>query len=127
MATFLVWLTTAIVVAAAIFAVAASVGGQADLMAEMPPDSVPRGLPDAGPVQAADVAGVRFDRALRGYRMDQVDAVLDRLIAELAARDAVTQAAGAAPATSPLSLEVESTSASRSDLPDRSPEPPDVV
>jgi DivIVA domain-containing protein len=28
---------------------------------------------------ARDIASVRFDTALRGYRMDQVDAVLDRL------------------------------------------------
>ncbi len=33
---------------------------------------------------AADVDHVRFDTALRGYRMDQVDAVLDRLRARLA-------------------------------------------
>lgn len=35
-----------------------------------------------------EIAAVRFDTALRGYRMDQVDAVLDRLqtrIAELEA------------------------------------------
>lgn len=35
---------------------------------------------------AADISSVRFDTALRGYRMDQVDALLDRLqdrIAEL--------------------------------------------
>ena len=40
---------------------------------------------------ASEVSTVRFDTALRGYRMDQVDAVLDQLqerIAELeAARD----------------------------------------
>jgi DivIVA domain-containing protein len=39
---------------------------------------------------AGEVAAVRFDTALRGYRMDQVDAVLDRLqarIAELEAGD----------------------------------------
>ena len=37
-----------------------------------------------------EIAAVRFDTALRGYRMDQVDAVLDRLqnrIAELEAGD----------------------------------------
>ena len=42
------------------------------------------GLPEAA--AASDVDAVRFDTALRGYRMDQVDAVLDRLqerIAEL--------------------------------------------
>jgi DivIVA domain-containing protein len=39
-------------------------------------------------LHAQDVADVHFDTALRGYRMDQVDAVLDRLqrrIAELEA------------------------------------------
>ena len=37
---------------------------------------------------SGEVSAVRFDTALRGYRMDQVDAVLDRLqtrIAELEA------------------------------------------
>jgi len=33
---------------------------------------------------AADVSAVRFDTALRGYRMDQVDAVLARLQARIA-------------------------------------------
>ena len=39
-------------------------------------------------ITAPDIATIRFDTALRGYRMDQVDAVLDRLqdrIAELEA------------------------------------------
>jgi DivIVA domain-containing protein len=39
---------------------------------------------------AGEIAAVRFDTALRGYRMDQVDAVLDQLqtrIAELEAGD----------------------------------------
>ena len=36
----------------------------------------------------ADRAGaVRFDIGLRGYRMDQVDTVLDRLVRELRTRD----------------------------------------
>lgn len=87
MATFLVWVVTAVTVAAAIFAVAATVSGRVDLMADMPPDAVPPALPQDRPVRAADVKAARFDRALRGYRMDQVDAVLDRLAAELAARD----------------------------------------
>ncbi|MGO0576706.1 DivIVA domain-containing protein [Ornithinimicrobium panacihumi] len=45
-----------------------------------------RALP-TGPLQAADVQEVRFDQALRGYRMRQVDAALDRLATELADRD----------------------------------------
>lgn len=31
-----------------------------------------------------EISAVRFDTALRGYRMDQVDAVLDRLQARIA-------------------------------------------
>ncbi len=44
------------------------------------------GLP-AGPVHAEDVEVVKLDLAFRGYRMDQVDAVLGRLREELAVRD----------------------------------------
>lgn len=36
---------------------------------------------------AAGVADVRFDTALRGYRMDQVDQVLDRLQQRLAEQE----------------------------------------
>lgn len=45
--------------------------------------SIPaRSLP-AGPIGRADLDGLRFVRALRGYRMDQVDAAIDRLGAEI--------------------------------------------
>lgn len=60
------------------------------------------GLPDAAPQRAAlqlpegmlrgsDVDRVRFGVGLRGYRMDQVDAVLDRVSANLDERDAHIQ------------------------------------
>ncbi len=45
-----------------------------------------RGLP-AGPVPPEAVGAVRFDQALRGYRMEQVDQVMDRLAGELRERD----------------------------------------
>jgi DivIVA domain-containing protein len=45
-----------------------------------------RGLPE-GPVLATDVDAVRFSLGLRGYRMDEVDAVLDRLREEIRERD----------------------------------------
>lgn len=44
------------------------------------------GLPE-GPVVAADVDAVRFSLGLRGYRMDEVDAVLEKLREELRERD----------------------------------------
>lgn len=42
----------------------------------------------AGPLGPADVRALRFDQALRGYHMQQVDEALARLTEELAARDA---------------------------------------
>ncbi|CCH76557.1 conserved exported hypothetical protein [Nostocoides japonicum T1-X7] len=48
------------------------------------------GLPEAP--HARDVDGVRFDRALRGYRMDQVDEVLDALRDTMAHQEATIAA-----------------------------------
>jgi DivIVA domain-containing protein len=45
-----------------------------------------RGLSE-GPVTLQSLEAVRFSPALRGYRMEEVDAVLDRLGVELARRD----------------------------------------
>lgn len=42
----------------------------------------------AGPVSSDDIGALRFDQTVRGYRMGQVDDVLDRLRDELAQRDA---------------------------------------
>ncbi|MBZ5735082.1 DivIVA domain-containing protein [Nocardioides sp. TRM66260-LWL] len=39
-------------------------------------------LPADGPLRADDLRGVRFSLAFRGYRMSEVDALLDRLAAE---------------------------------------------
>lgn len=40
-------------------------------------------VPPTGPLTAADLRRVRFPLALRGYRMAEVDALLDRLVAQL--------------------------------------------
>lgn len=50
---------------------------QYDPMANAVGSAADPGLPDV--VHAGDVDNVRFDTALRGYRVDQVDEVLDRL------------------------------------------------
>ena len=50
-----------------------------------------------GSLSAADVGQLHFDQALRGYRMDQVDEVVDALIArvrELEAGSAASRANG---------------------------------
>lgn len=44
--------------------------------------------PPSGPLTAGDLRGVRFTLALRGYRMDEVDALLDRVAREWEEREA---------------------------------------
>jgi DivIVA domain-containing protein len=73
------------VVAAVVFGAAAYALGGIEGMRPAPPDSGSVGLPD-GPVEAVAVDRTRFALAFRGYRMDEVDAVLDRLRDELATR-----------------------------------------
>jgi DivIVA domain-containing protein len=54
---------------------------------DAPASSLPfRGLPPED-VAPADLETLRFSPALRGYRMDEVDQVLDRLGSELRRRD----------------------------------------
>lgn len=75
------------VIAVVVFGVAAVASGQGGEMAPAYPDRPDTGLPP-GPVGPAELGSVRFGVGLRGYRMDEVDEVLDRVGAELAARDA---------------------------------------
>jgi len=71
----------AVLFAAAV--VATRGGGE---LAEAPADAADLGLPD-GPLRASDVEALRFPLAVRGYRMAEVDAALERLADELAVRD----------------------------------------
>jgi DivIVA domain len=48
-----------------------------------------------GSLSAADVGQLHFDQALRGYRMDQVDEVVDALIARVRELEAGSASAGA--------------------------------
>ena len=68
--------------------VAASVAVRDEpLLAEVPPDRRDLDLPDDRALRSEDLEQVRFGMALRGYRMAEVDAVLERLGAELLERD----------------------------------------
>ena len=80
---------------------AAAVLGVGRLRPAPAEDSVPsavQGLPEPDPrlppvllperPEPSDIQLIRFSVALRGYRMDQVDAVLDRMADALAERDA---------------------------------------
>ena len=80
------------VVAAIVFGAVAYVLGQFDSMRPAPPESGAVGIPD-GPVEAAAIDRTRFGLSFRGYRMDEVDAVLDRLRDELARHESPTVAA----------------------------------
>ncbi|NMM25281.1 MAG: DivIVA domain-containing protein [Phycicoccus sp.] len=48
-----------------------------------------------GLLPAADIGQLRFDQALRGYRMDQVDEVVDALIARVRELEAGSASPGA--------------------------------
>jgi DivIVA domain-containing protein len=75
-----------VVAAVVVFAVAAAAVGHGGGLEEPFPDMERPYLPD-GRVEAVDIDEVHFAVAFRGYRMDQVDSVLDRLAEELVKRD----------------------------------------
>ncbi|MEU9500801.1 DivIVA domain-containing protein [Streptomyces sp. NPDC048196] len=63
------------------------VGGDGGGLRDAEPDRLSDPLPVDRPLGRADVDAVRLPVTVRGYRMDDVDGVLDRLGAELAERD----------------------------------------
>ncbi|GGF53033.1 hypothetical protein GCM10011519_28710 [Marmoricola endophyticus] len=72
-----------VVVIGGIVVVAVGGGGDAVAMREVGVDRSDLRLPEGRPLTAADLRGVRFGTALRGYRASDVDAVLERLAREL--------------------------------------------
>jgi DivIVA domain-containing protein len=68
--------------------VAVVAAGRGDGLAPADHDHPDLVLPDDRPVVREDVDRLRFSVGLRGYRMDEVDEVLDRLAADIALRDA---------------------------------------
>ena len=82
MGTALIYLLVVVAVAAAVFGIAAAVFGRGEELAPLAPGATPTRLP-IGEVEAGDVRALRFPQAVRGYRMAEVDWVLDRLATEL--------------------------------------------
>lgn len=78
----------AIVLAAALFGVAARFLPAGEQIAPPVRDEPPWELPPDRAMSADDVDGVRLPVALRGYRFAETDLLLDRLAGELRARDA---------------------------------------
>jgi DivIVA domain-containing protein len=73
----------AILVVALMGGVAVVAVGGGGSMAETYDDRPDSRVPADGPLGSADLRAVRFSTAFRGYRMSEVDALLDRLAAEL--------------------------------------------
>ena len=80
----IVLLLVLLAVIAVIGVVAAGRGGS---LPDAEPERSPRGALPSGDIDRAAVDGLRFTLAFRGYRMDEVDDVLDRLVAEVEERD----------------------------------------
>jgi DivIVA domain-containing protein len=80
--TALIYLLVVVAVAAVFFGVAVLVFGRGEELPPLPPDATPTRLP-ARDIGAGHVRALRFPLVLRGYRMTEVDWVLDRLAAEL--------------------------------------------
>jgi DivIVA domain-containing protein len=84
----LLTLAVALVLGLIVFGAAAFTLGRAPGLEPASPDAAPHDLPRHRPMGPGDLGAVRFDVVLRGYRMDQVDAVLERVGDELGMRDA---------------------------------------
>jgi DivIVA domain-containing protein len=78
----MIWLFTILVVLV-LGAVAVVAAGRGGSMAETYDDRPDVRVRADGPLTAADLRKVRFTTALRGYRMSEVDTLLDRLATEL--------------------------------------------
>ncbi|GGM42917.1 cell division protein DivIVA [Longimycelium tulufanense] len=82
MTTALIYLVVMVAVAAVVFLLASAVFGRGEELAPLPPGASPTRLPPTD-LTGSDVRTVRFQQALRGYRMSEVDWVLDRVADEL--------------------------------------------
>lgn len=78
----MIWYVVAVLVVIVLAVVAAAAAGRVGTMPEAFDDRVDSRLP-LGRLTEADVAQVRLPVALRGYRMSEVDQLLDVLGAQL--------------------------------------------
>ena len=73
----------AILIVLALGGIALVAAGRGAPLSEVYDDRPDATVPADGPLQAQDLRRVRFSLAFRGYRMSEVDALLDRLAGEL--------------------------------------------
>ena len=76
----------AILTVLALGGIAVVAAGRGAPMAEVYDDRPDVRVPASGPLTGEDLRRVRFSLAVRGYRMSEVDALLDRLATELELR-----------------------------------------
>jgi DivIVA domain-containing protein len=81
-----VWAVVIVALTGAVVAVAVGRGGS---MSEVFDDRPDAALPSGRPLTSDDLRDVRFSTAVRGYRMDEVDALLARLRADMIARESI--------------------------------------
>jgi DivIVA domain-containing protein len=99
-----VWLWVLVIVVL-IGALAVLLVGSGDSMAEVYDDRPDRTVPIGRPLHSDDLLDVRFSTAVRGYRMDEVDALLARVRADLLARESRDDASPEVNEPGPASLE----------------------
>jgi DivIVA domain-containing protein len=76
----------AVLIVLALGGIAVVAAGRGAPLAEAHDDRPDPGVPAEGPLRSEDLRRVRFPLALRGYRMSDVDALLDRLATQLEAQ-----------------------------------------
>ena len=87
MTTLLTYVLGLLLVGGLLFLVASFTFGRGEEMVPALPDGTPVELPDDRLADGDDVRAVRLSVVLRGYRMDEVDWLLDRLAEQVEARD----------------------------------------
>jgi DivIVA domain-containing protein len=80
--TALIYLVVMVLVAAVVYLLASAVFGRGEELAPLPPGASPTRLP-ADDATGDDIRAVRFQQVLRGYKMTEVDWVLERLGTEV--------------------------------------------
>lgn len=87
MTQFLLVVAVALTVGAVVFGITMLVTGDDPGLRPVEPDGRAVPLPPDRPLAEPDLAEVRFDTALRGYRMAQVDAALKRAAYDIGYKD----------------------------------------